>query len=100
MLASLPPSQPIDLATFATSGGIGLSEGKSMARRMAAISLVTFDGTNETITISPLVSAFLRSLQLRQGRVEANRRSSSRVAEGVIGISYRSEDSASNENSL
>src|SRR5262249_5477897 len=38
------------------------------------------------------VRAFLRSLQLRQDRADANRRSRSRVAEGIIGISYRRDD--------
>jgi hypothetical protein len=94
MLASLPSSQPVDLPTFAKSSGIKPLAGEAMARRMAAMSLIAFDGANQTVTISPLVHAFFRSLQLRQGRVEANRRSRSKVAEGVIGISYRRDSDA------
>jgi hypothetical protein len=95
MLASLPASQPIDLATFATNSGIELLAGEAMARRMAAMSLISFDNESQTVTIDPLVHAFLRSLQLRQGRAEANRRSRTRaLLKGVIGISYRRDDSA------
>jgi MinD-like ATPase involved in chromosome partitioning or flagellar assembly len=94
MLASLPSSRPVALSTFAKNSGIGIVDGEAMAIRMAAISLITFDDANQTVTISPLVHAFLRSLQLQQGRAEANRRSRSGVAEGVIGISHRREDTA------
>jgi hypothetical protein len=95
MLASLPSSVSVDLASFALNTGIGLVAAEAMARRVAAVSLIAFDDANQTVTISPLVHAFLLSLQLRQGRAEANRRSRSRVMEGVIGISYRRDDSVS-----
>jgi hypothetical protein len=94
LLASLPPSRPVDLVTVAKESNIGLSEGEAMARRVAAVSLIDFDDANRTVTISPLIHAFLRSLQLRQDRAEANRRSGSRVVKGVIGISYRRDDAA------
>jgi hypothetical protein len=95
MLASLPPSQPIDLATFAKVTGVGLSEAKAMAKRVAAgTSLITFDDADHTVSISAAVRAFLRSLQLRQDRAEANRRSRSMARESVIGISYRRDDAA------
>jgi NB-ARC domain/TIR domain/Sel1 repeat/CobQ/CobB/MinD/ParA nucleotide binding domain len=94
MLASLASSQPIELATFAGSSGIEPLAGEAMARRMAAMSLIAFDDKNQTVTISPLVHAFLRSLQLRQGRAEAIRQSRSEAVKGVIGISYRRDDTA------
>ena len=94
MLASLPPSQSIDLATFAETTGIGLSEAEGMAKRVAATSLIAFDDTNRAVSISAPVRAFLRSLQLRQDRVEANRRSRSMAVENTIGISYRRDDAA------
>lgn len=100
MLASLPPSQPIDLGTFAENSGIGLSAAEAMAKRVAAYSLIAFDEANRTVRISPPVHAFLRSLQLRQDRAEANRRSRSRVVEGVIGISYRRDDAAAHASRL
>jgi Leucine-rich repeat (LRR) protein len=100
MLAVLPPSRPVDLATFAENSGIGLLEGEAMARRVAAMSLIAFDDVNQTVSISPPVHAFLRSLQLRQDRAEANRRSSSGKVEGIIGISYRRDDAAAHAGRL
>jgi TIR domain/Sel1 repeat/NB-ARC domain len=100
MLASLPPSQPIDLTTFAENSGIGLSAAEAMARRVAAMSLITFDDANHTVSISAPVHAFLRSLQLRQDRAEANRRSRSTAVEGIIGISYRRDDAAAHASRL
>jgi NB-ARC domain/TIR domain/Sel1 repeat/CobQ/CobB/MinD/ParA nucleotide binding domain len=96
MLASLPPLERINLSTFADRCGIGLWEAAAMARRVAAMSLIAcdFDGIDTTITISAPVHAFLRSLQLRQNRAEAIRRSRPETGEGIIGISYRRDDAA------
>jgi TIR domain/Sel1 repeat len=92
LLAPLPPSEPIDLATLAETSSISLSEAEAMAKRVAMMSLIAFDEVNRTVSISEPVHAFLRSLQLRQGRAEANRRSRSTAVEGIIGISYRRDD--------
>jgi hypothetical protein len=90
----LAPEQPLSLEQIAYAAGSSVAETEQMVRRLAAASLLDFDGTTQKAQLRAPVHAFLRSLELRQRRAESTRVAAARPTETKIGISYRREDSA------
>ncbi|HEX6704499.1 MAG TPA: NB-ARC domain-containing protein [Albitalea sp.] len=94
-MGALPASKWIELPEVAIVTRCTLEEATQTARRMHGVSLVEFDDARNAIRIHPLVHEFLRTLDIRQRRVE-NTRVVSRHAHGAnsIYISYRRADAA------
>ena len=94
-LAGLPAAEPVAVAQVASVTQCTADEARAMVERLATASLVTFDARADAVTIHPVVHEFLRTLAIRQRRVEATRTVAAQPADqrGIY-ISYRREDAA------
>ncbi len=93
LLAALSPGAPVDARLVASASNCTIDEARAMLQRLATASLVHFDADADVVRIDPLVHEFLRSLEIRERRVETTMiayRGPARQR-GVY-ISYRRED--------
>ena len=94
-LAALPAGQPVAIARVAGAAHCSSEAARAMVERLATASLVAFDAGADAVTIHPVVHEFLRTLAIRQRRVEATRTVTRQKADqNGIYISYRRYDTA------